>query len=77
MTTPLRGAQIHYYIGRKQYCFSCRIVSQHGMTLPLIENPIKKVQLVVTGDEGEVYIDELGGDDENEDGSDNTGRRTR
>ena len=47
------------------------------MTLPLIENPIKKVQLVVTGDEGEVYIDELGGDDENEDGSDNTGRRTR
>jgi hypothetical protein len=52
-----------------------------GRTLPLIENPIKKVLLVVTGDEGEVYIDEVGGgddDDENEnDGSDNVGRRTR
>ena len=46
--------------------------------LPLIENPIKRVLLLVTGDEGEVYIDELVGDDnENEDGSDNAGRRTR
>ena len=48
-----------------------------GRTLPLIENPIKKMQLVGTGDEGEVYIDELGGDEENEDGSDNIGRRMR
>ena len=49
-----------------------------GRTLPLIENPIKRVLLLVTGDAGEVYIDELVGDDnENEDGSDNAGSRTR
>ena len=50
-----------------------------GRTLPLIENPIKKVLLIVTGDEGAVYIDELGGSDgdANEDGSDNNGRRLR
>lgn len=52
-----------------------------GRVLPLIENPIKKILLLVTGDEGQVYIDELGGGDDdaavNEDGSDNTGRRTR
>jgi hypothetical protein len=46
--------------------------------LPLIENPIKKVLLIVTGDEGEVYIDKVGGseeDDANEDGSDNIRRK--
>jgi len=46
-----------------------------GRTLPLIENPIRKVLLLVTGDEGEVFVDELVGEDE--DGSDNNGRRTR
>lgn len=49
-----------------------------GWTLPLIENPIKKVLLIVTGDEGEVYIDEVGGSDEDdaiEDGSDNNRQR--
>ncbi len=48
--------------------------------LPLAQNPIKKILLLVTGDEGQVYIDELGGFDDaavNGDGSDNTGRRTR
>jgi hypothetical protein len=49
--------------------------------LPLGSNPIKKVLLIVTGDEGEVYIDELGeeenNDGMNEHGSDNAGRRTR
>jgi hypothetical protein len=51
-----------------------------GRVLPLAQNPIKKILLLVTGDEGQVYIDELGGGDDavvNEDGSDNTGRRTR
>lgn len=46
--------------------------------MPLIENPIKKVLLIVTGDEGEVYIDEVGGSDEEdaiEDGSDNNRQR--
>jgi hypothetical protein len=52
-----------------------------GRTLALVENPIKKVLLIVTGDEGVVYIDELGGSDKNDgttgDGSDRDGRRLR
>jgi hypothetical protein len=52
-----------------------------GRTLPLGINPIKKVLLIVTGDKGEVYIDELGeeeyNDGMNEHGSNNAGRRTR
>jgi hypothetical protein len=52
-----------------------------GRTLALVENPIKKVLLIVTGDEGVVYIDELGRSDKNDgttgDGSDRDGRRLR
>ena len=33
MTTPLRGTQIWYCIGRRQYHFSYQIVSQHGTYL--------------------------------------------
>jgi hypothetical protein len=51
-----------------------------GRVLPLAQNSIKKILLLVTGDEGQVYIDKVGGGDDaavNEDGSNNTGRRTR
>jgi len=48
-----------------------------GRQLAVNENPVKTVLLVVTGDEDEVHIDELGGGDDDGDGGDATGRRTQ
>jgi hypothetical protein len=39
-----------------------------GRQLVAGENPVKRVPLVVSGNEGEVYIDELAGDDDDDDG---------
>ena len=41
--------------------------------LPEHENPVKKVLLVVTGDEGEVYLDEMRGNLGGDDGTDGGG----
>jgi len=46
-----------------------------GQQLAVNENPVKKVLLVVTGDEDEVHIDKLGGGDDDGDGGDATGRQ--
>ena len=41
-----------------------RAVYENIRVLPVDENPVEKVMLVVTGFEGEVYLDEIGNEND-------------
>jgi hypothetical protein len=45
-----------------KHCVNVRTAYSNVATLPAVEKPVKKVHLVISGHEGEVYLDKLGDD---------------